>query len=96
MKLYHSYDPRVYDHSVREMLHYIALNNIFGQMFDIEIYFLRYEFFPSPIFGLVQTDRRTESDAYEPILQIAQLGSKRSLVYSQPLIVWTSEYLRSG
>ena len=39
---------------------------------------MRYELF-SPIFGQVQTDRQTESDAYEPIVQIAQVGSKKEL-----------------
>ncbi len=44
-------------------------------------YFLRYELF-SPIlvkyFGQVQTDyrRQTESDAYEPTVQLAQVGLK--------------------
>ncbi len=40
--------------------------------------FLRYELF-SPIFGQVRTDRQTdgqtESDAYEPNVQYAQVGS---------------------
>ncbi len=47
-------------------------------------YFPRYEYFSSQNFGPVQTDRltdrqtdrQTESDAYEPIVQIAQVGSK--------------------
>ena len=30
----------------------------------------------SPIFGKVRTDGQTESDAYEPIVQVAQVGSK--------------------
>ncbi len=30
---------------------------------------------PSYRFGKVQTDRRTESDAYEPTVQYAQVGS---------------------
>ena len=45
------------------------------------IYFLRNELFSSLIFGLVQTDGRTdgrtESEAYEPTVQIAQVGSKK-------------------
>ena len=44
-------------------------------------YFLSYEFFSSPIFGLVQTDgqtdRQTDSNAYEPTVQNAQVGSKK-------------------
>ncbi len=42
----------------------------------IHEYFPRYELFSNLIFGLVQTGRRTESDAYEPTVQIAQVGSK--------------------
>ena len=38
-------------------------------------YFLRYELL-SHSFGLA-TDRRTESDAYEPTVQCAQVGSKQ-------------------
>ncbi len=38
-------------------------------------YFVRYELF-FPIFGQVQMDRQTESNAYEPTMQSAQEGSK--------------------
>ena len=34
-----------------------------------------YELKSSLIFGPVQTDRQTKSDAYEPTVQIAQVGS---------------------
>ena len=45
------------------------------------LYFSRYELLSSLIFGPVRTDRqidrRTESDAYEPTVQSAQVGSKK-------------------
>ena len=59
-------------------------------------YFLRYELFPPyyfpPIFGQVQTtDRQTESDAYEPIVQLAQVGLKMQLTLAViPPLDWYS------
>ena len=43
-------------------------------------YFPRYELLSSLIFGKVQTDGRTESDAYEPTMQLAQVGSIKTEV----------------
>ena len=42
-------------------------------------YFLRYELLSSLIFGPVWTDRRTESDAYDPAMQNAQVDSKTGM-----------------
>ena len=38
-----------------------------------------YEFFSSQIFGQVQTDGQMQSDAYEPTVQNAEVGSKKSI-----------------
>ncbi len=40
-----------------------------------------------PLFGQVQTDRlQTESDAYEPTVQVAQVGSNITGVYSNCIL----------
>ena len=56
-----------------------CINLFFGKATHGHV--LRYELLSSLIFGPVRTDRQTdgqtESDAYEPTVQSAQVGSKR-------------------